>query len=345
MPPRILENQTIEVSRSRLGQGGEHDVYKTKDGQDVIKIRREIASQWQTMGADFLIQSEEAMDREGVPRLPSVILRNPTIVIKNDPDPKNPKKDRILQPDTAQMFPKIKEYESLTLKWPQLKDPKVQEQILELCKKAERIYKKDCFGVDPIGAASLTDGLEGIFKDILEMIYEKFPNYPSLITTLIRDLIRMYIETGIQGQMRNILIPKEDKFLEGETALPYNGTGERMQITEKGKIILADTGVHDLRPTDPINLIPSIRETGLRNVIRRSCAQKLTFPAHYIMWGSMIEFLIYANPEIANMTDLPFTNSNSFPEQIQRDIARKITKRIVEFIVPKFEKHENSRKK
>lgn len=343
MPPRILENQIIEVAESNAG-GGEHNVYKRLDGPDVVKIRRKLAK-WQTEGEDFLIQSEQAMEREDVPRLPSVILINPIIVVRNPKNGSIPKKDRVIQPPYAQMFPKIKDYDSLTLRWPQLQDPQIQEQIIRLCEKAERIYEKDHFGLDPIGFAALGDNIQGVWKEIMEIVYEKMPKSPELTTGLIRDFIRMYVEAGVPGQMRNILVAKEDKFLEGESALPYNGTGERMQIMKKGGIILGDTGVHDLRPTDPINLITAIREAGIKNVIRRSCAQQLTSPAHYIMWGAMVELLLHANPSLATRPNLPFTSSERLMEQIKRDTARKVARALVEMMVPKFKRHENSRRK
>ncbi|MFA7685324.1 MAG: hypothetical protein WCX95_00815 [Candidatus Gracilibacteria bacterium] len=339
MRPHILENSTIEVAKSHIGKGGEHIVYKTTDGYNVVKVERGIVSGWQTKGEDFVIASEEAMEREGVPRLPSVILVHPNIVVQNERDPAHPRKDKILQPDVAQMFPKIKEYDSLTLRWPQLKDPQIQAQIIELCRKAENIFKKDKFGVDPIGLAALGDNLQGLGKTILEMIFEKMPQSPELV----REFIRMYLAAGIPGQMRNLLVAKEDKFLEGDAAKPYNNTGERIQITEKGKIILADTGVHDLRPTThPASIIPAIREAGIMNVLRRIPAQQLTFPAHYLMWGSIIELLTHANPELKDRTDLPFTHGDNPLEQAQRNIARRVSRAMVEMMIPQFEKHGTS---
>ena len=339
MQPRIIENPTIEVAKSHLGMGGEHIVYKTTDGWHVLKVRRAIASQWQTTGLDFLEDSEIAMEREDVPRLPSALLVNPTIVVKNEKDPENPKKDRVLQPDVVQMFPKLKGYDTLTLRWPQLKDPAIQEQIIALCKKAERIFQQDHFGVDPIGFAALGDNLQGLGKTIVEMLFKKMPQTPELV----QELVRMYLDAGVPGQMRNILVADEDRFIEGGAAKQYNGTGERMQITRKGKIILADTGVHDLRPTtNPTKLIPAIREAGLANVLRRIPAKRLTSPLHYLMWGAMVELLTHANPALENRPDMPFTYSNNLLEQVQRDTARRVARSMVEMMVPQFERYEAS---
>ena len=337
MRPRVIENHTVEVERSHAGEGGEHIVFKTTDGHNVIKVRRALAA-WQTEGEDFLIASEEAMEREGVPRLPSAILVHPNIIVKNEKDPAFPKKDGIIRPDVAQMFPKIKEYDSLTLRWPQLKDPQIQAQLLELCRKAENIFKTDKFGVDPIGLAALGDSLQGLGKTILEMILKKMPKSPELV----KEWVRMRIEAGIPGQMRNILVPREDKFLEGDAARPYTGSGKKVQVLKKGSIILADTGVHDLRPTTPPQIIPAIREAGLGNVLRRIPVQQLTFPAHYLMWASMVELLVHANPELEKNPDLPFTTSATLLEQTQRDIARSVSRALVKMMVPQFERYEKT---
>ena len=338
MQPRVLENEVIEVSESQAGKGGEHIVYKTLDGNDVMKVRRPIVSQWQTEGEDFLIASEEAMEREGVQRLPSVIHLNPTIVIRNGKDSSTPKKNRVIQPNVAQMFPKLTGYDDLTLSWPQLKDPQIQDQIIELCRQSENIFKKDKLGIDPLGFAALGDNLQGLGKTLLEMAFDKLPKSPELI----REFIRMHLDAGIPGQMRNILVAEEDRFIEGDAAEPYNKTGDQIQITKKGGIILADTGVHDLRPTTgPSKLMPAIKEAGLANVIRRIPAQQLTSPIHYLMWGAMIELLLHADPSLETR-DLPFINSQNFSEQVQRNIARKVSQAMVEMMIPQFEKHEKS---
>lgn len=347
MQPRIIENPTIRVSKSHIGKGGEHIVYKTIDeypdgnpvSYNVLKIRRALAGQWQTDGLEYLEASERAMEREGVSRLPSALLVYPTIVVENEKDPQNPRRNRVLQPDFVQMFPKLKGYDDLTLRWPQLKDPFIQEQIITLCKQAESIFQQDHFGVDPIGIAALGDNLQGLGKTILEMLLNKMPQTPEVV----REFVRMYIEAGVAGQMRNILVANEDRFIEGDAAKPYNGTGERMQITKKGRIILADTGVHDLRPTtNPMKFIPAVREAGLMNVLRRIPAQQLTSPLHYLMWGAMIELLIHANPTLENRPDMPFTYSNNLLEQVQRDTARRAAREMVEMMVTHFDRYEDS---
>lgn len=338
MQPRVLENQIIEVEKNHAGKGGEHIVYRTTDGYQVIKVGRDVIAQWQTKGENFLIASEESMEREGVPRLPSVIHINPILVIRNGEDSLTQKKDRILQPEGAQMFPKFKGYDELTLRWPQLKDPAIQAQVIKLCGQAENIFHKDKFGVDPIGLAALGDNLQGLGKTVVERIFANLPQSPELV----REYIRMFLDSGVPGQMRNILVADEDRFIEGEAAKPYNQTGDRIQIAQKGKIILADTGVHDLRPTtNPTKIIPALRESGLKNVIRRIPAQQFTFPLHYLMWGAMVELLLHADPNL-EASDLPFSQSRDLSEHIQRKIARRVAKSMVEMMVPQFEKYEAS---
>jgi len=326
METRVLENYRAVVEDAPIGVGGEHEVYATKDGNHVIKVTGPIGH-WQTQGEDFVLKSEQALERENVNRLPSAILINPTLIRER------PGKDGILQPNIAQMFPRLDRYDMLTLRWPQLKDPAIQEKIIDLCKRAERIFEQDKFGIDPLGMGALVDNLEGLVKTILESLCKN--ENPNSIQALIRESLH-----GVKGHMRNVLVAEKDEYLEGEKALPYTGSQERVQILKKGEIYLADTGMHDLRKTHPIKFWPTIKEQGLVNVLRKIPAQQLTFPVHYLMWASMIELLIKANPNLAKRPDLPFIYNKGVIEQIKRNSARAVSRVLVDMMVPQFERFE-----
>jgi len=329
MKARTIENYRAVVEDNPIGIGGEHTVYATTDGLHVIKVTAPVTGHWQTQGEDFVIKSEHALERERVHRLPSAILINPTLIRERNG------KDGILQPDVAQMFPRVDRYDMMTLRWPQLKDPRIQEKIIDLCKKAERIFETDKLGMDPLGVAALGDNLEGFVKIVLEAICKN--QDPNSVQALVRANLR-----GVKGHMRNILVAEKDEFLEGEAIEPYTGSTQRTQILKKGEIYLADTGMHDLRRTYPTSFLKAIREEGFRNVLRKIPAQQLTFPLHYIMWASMIELLIKANPEIAKRPDLPFTHDRNLLEQAKRDTARAVSRVLVNMMVPQFEKYEDA---
>lgn len=341
MKANTLENYTVEVEEDAIGMGGEHRVYQTTDGLHVIKVAAPVTGQWQTQGEDFMLASDKALEREHVRRLPSAILINPTIIRKRSPETliKGKAKDIPMTPDEAQMFPRLDGYEELTLRWPQLKDPFIQEQIIQLGKQAERIFKKDKFGMDPLGFAALTDNIEGAIKNILQLIHNRIPATQESV----RALINLGLD-GVPGQMRNVLVAEDDKFIEGDAAKPYTGSTDRIQILEKGKIYLADTGVHDLRQPHPLNIIQSVRDEGIVNVLRRIPAQQLTFPLHYIMWGAVIELLLRANPSLRDRHDLPFIHDHSITGQIKRNVARQVSGLLADMMIPQFERYEELNK-
>jgi|GEM_PF-2629831 len=347
-----MEKPIIIVDK-RLGSGAENICYRVQEihprhGQGYRHMRRPTEhrkvrhvvkvpgpqSIWQVNTAEFRDKCIQALRQAEIDHIPTTVLRRPTIVLQKDGE----EKDELFQPEIALMSPLVEDFGDLTLKYHHLFDPAIQEQLISLAREAERIVREDGIGIDPYGGEIVMDFVEGMREEIfriLERLAEgRTPEY-------VRELIRSRI-TGVQGQMRNILVGRSNMTLTGDDASYYEEYGGEgpIKILEPGKICLTDIGMHDLTN---ISFSDTTQGRGIRkvlNLLKKEPAKSITVPMQYMMWGTLIELLIQANPELAKRDDLPFTKEPRLDHQIKRDLYRLASRGVVKFMSPKFERRE-----
>lgn len=335
------ESLCYRVEAIHCNHDGTH--YSRKDQppgspDHVIKIPRPVKGAWQVNTRPFREKCARVLRDEEINHIPIAIVEDPTIILQKPEEKTGPA--QVSQPRIAQLAPLIPDFDDLTFQYKHLFDPAIQEQLIELAKKAERIIGRDHIGIDPYGAEIMSDLFSGIKEEAFEILYRLMPKE---VPEYIRGLIRSRI-TGVQGRMRNVLVGQDTFAIEGEAINLYKNYSRdesgRIVILQHGKLCLTDIGMHDLSATRLDDDILGITRKGVGNTLKKEPVKVITVPMNRLMWSTLIELLIHANPELAKRKDLPFTREKGIGQQIVRDTYRAIARQMVRFMTPKFERHD-----
>lgn len=348
-----MKGPIIEVGE-RLGEGAEsfcHIVngmyrwdgypnYERSDDPDapqhVVKIPRLVRGAWQLNTEQFRRQCIQILIDAGIRHIPTTVIKDPKLVYSDGIKNANPLG---YEPDMVQISPRIKNFGELTFGYQHLSDPKIQEQLFELAKKADEITKKHHIGLDPYGGEIVKDFMDGIQEEIFWII-NTFTDVTG--PEFVRQLIKTRL-VGVKGQMRNILVGQERVVLPSESSVyyPEHVKAGLTTIIEPRELTLSDIGAHAM--SKDVISDENLGEGVWRifNAMKRLPVQIVTDPMQRLTWGTLRELLARANPELAEREKRFFNKrEDSFPDQISRATYYKLSKAVVDFMVPRYERHE-----